>query len=1009
MYENTADIQYTTELQAEVRKAKPRRRTLLAPSKNKSIAIHEDTTTTLSRPQDSNSSVLMDRSQSKRQSLVGAQPRRRRVSSILADRLAASETQPPCKAGEGTAGDATHSVLKKEARRRTIYIPDDTTVVTIHPGASTALEKNLGRRQRSPDIGFDLVTLSEEENEEPLKPALKEKKHPRKSLAVAPKRAPLRQSMRPQQNVAFAEDIPGTGGGKENLPPGGVPYSSKPKDELTKARLHLGGFPSSPGGATAKASKAPVTHTKSPKKRAGTDSILDYSPKPTRVKMSKSTSRATVTAAIVVKHTFERDASARSRSRPVDEPSPTIAPKLARSTAKPATPYLDHKSQPQGPKYHVLSEDLAHPELYEDHWLHYQETALTQLINTIFQPQQSYRELGHPSTLRKKLLQLYHDPQIPLLHRRLQASLQFGALSIPKDLLAKAARIKDDIGLRKKFLALFTETYDLVALRTACEVIVGREISQPHRLSTGSNSSESHDRQVRAGRRAIERFLHTFFIRHEDAVRVKGTIASIAREHNRKDEFGSQGWAWRRTVLRSLMLIHLLDRAKVSGAIESCLFHGSSPYKTSAAVVTDLSTLILPSLGDVVRPLSHLLYTVEVTQQPLQEYEYKISNLATDLRDGVTLTRLVELVLFSLSASDADQTMTMAMPGGEKLTSTWKDNTANEWILSKHLKFPCAGRSIKLYNVQLALCAVAELGGAAAKAAMGITAEDIVDGHRERTLSLLWAIVGNCGLESLVDWKEVEKETQYFASLRSQGADSITDGFLDTGFKYDDTKTSALSLQKCSKLLLAWAQSIATQNNVQVTNLTTSFANNKAFEAIVDAYLPYFPRPAAETTTRNLRSSDVKSPFATKLKAVGSSTAFISLFSTTTTTPIPSKSFTLTTLTFLASRLIPIARTNRAASTIQCAYRSRLARLDITKHVVCMRLANHCAQVVRARERVVDAAVVLQRAWRTVLDRRIEMLVKDVVEFQSVARRWLSRERIRGGGQVRERKIRGGW
>jgi abnormal spindle-like microcephaly-associated protein len=141
------------------------------------------------------------------------------------------------------------------------------------------------------------------------------------------------------------------------------------------------------------------------------------------------------------------------------------------------------------------------------------------------------------------MLSLYQDTSIPLLHKRLQASLQFGALSLPKDLLAQTLRLKDDVGLRKKYLNLWVKTYDLPALRAALEVIVGRQIVIPSRLSSGSTSSDDGSRQVRAERRAIEGFLDNFFIRNEDAVRIKsggGSIASITRSDHNGEDFGSQ-------------------------------------------------------------------------------------------------------------------------------------------------------------------------------------------------------------------------------------------------------------------------------------------------------------------------------------------------------------------------------------------------------------------------------------------------------------------------------------
>ena len=207
------------------------------------------------------------------------------------------------------------------------------------------------------------------------------------------------------------------------------------------------------------------------------------------------------------------------------------------------------KPQAHPEKYPVLSENLTRPELYEDNWLTYQEIAITQLLNSLFASSGTDPETTQsPSELRAKMLAIYQDPSIPVLYKRLQASLLYGALSIPKDLLAQTLRLKDDVGLRKKFLNLWVKTYDLAALRAAAEAIVGRQITITSRLSTGSTCSDDGSRQFRSERRAIEAFIDTFIIRNEDAVRIKtggGSIASITRgDHG--DDFGSPGWAWRR-------------------------------------------------------------------------------------------------------------------------------------------------------------------------------------------------------------------------------------------------------------------------------------------------------------------------------------------------------------------------------------------------------------------------------------------------------------------------------
>lgn len=49
--------------------------------------------------------------------------------------------------------------------------------------------------------------------------------------------------------------------------------------------------------------------------------------------------------------------------------------------------------------------------------------------------------------------------------------------------------------------------------------------------------------------------------------------------------------------------------------------------------------------GDVTRHLSYLGYTVTHVQTVLDEYDYAVSNLATDLRDGLKLTSVSAVVV----------------------------------------------------------------------------------------------------------------------------------------------------------------------------------------------------------------------------------------------------------------------------------------------------------------------------------------------------------------------------
>ena len=55
-------------------------------------------------------------------------------------------------------------------------------------------------------------------------------------------------------------------------------------------------------------------------------------------------------------------------------------------------------------------------------------------------------------------------------------------------------------------------------------------------------------------------------------------------------------------------------------------------------MLIEFSRCYLAGEGDVTRHLGYLGYKVTHTQVPLDEFDYAVNNLATDLRDGVRLT-----------------------------------------------------------------------------------------------------------------------------------------------------------------------------------------------------------------------------------------------------------------------------------------------------------------------------------------------------------------------------------
>ncbi|KAJ4984776.1 hypothetical protein SVAN01_09734 [Stagonosporopsis vannaccii] len=1061
----TANIEFTTEVQAKPRTVKPRRpaRSARPTAFNPSLDIFEDVaheeeqqqrrtevdtrrgtraTTTTDGAKVKKSSLLAQPAQKIPRAAMSAQEppmmksHRKRVSQVLTDRESPNVNATIQLQEDVLERKEMKKGPKKDPRRRTIYVPsDDTTFLTIHPGQSVHEPRKA--RDTSPDIGLDLVTVSDEDNTSLISALKKEKKAPRKSLAAPPKRGPLSTSSRSLQSVSFSSDIAGSGDGKENVPPGMASIQTKSdgthieinfpkaltKDtsvvEAPKVRIK-----SSKGSDVTSSAKSrvksevrarPEGSQKRLREQASCERI------PTKSIKARANGTASTASSLAAHKAALREHNAAiknvkakvSKTRPVLPPSsspfhtdktPPAALRRQRPERAPTNIQMMHvvgKPQQSREKYPVLEEDIARPEMYEDNWLTYQEVAITQLLNSMFDSASTNQhDEQSPEELRKKMLALYHEPSMPPLHKRLQSSLQFGALSIPKDLLAQTLRLKDDVGMRKKFLTLWTKSYDLTALRAAVETIVGRQITTPSRLSTGSTCSDDGSRMFRAERRAVEHFLDAFLIKNDDAVRIKPGVGSIAAITRGDDDFGSQGWSWRRTALRSLMLVLLLDQAKDANIVPGCLFQSTSAYKTSVDILHQLSTMLLPSHGDITRPLGHLNYKVTHIQYPLQEYTYHIDNIAIDLRDGIMLTRLVELLLYPSStlAAQHDDTITIAMPTGELLTSDMTQKYS--WALSQHLKYPAIGRPQKAYNVQVALSALEGVRGLPSQAAGAVSAAEIVDGHREKTLSLLWSLVGKHGLGSLVDWPHIIKETKRFKEQWYTRRNRFEEDDLDSDSESDSPTKDGLALH--TSLLLAWARSIARLHGLRVANLTTSFASPAVLECIVDTYLPSLATPSS---------------FSAKLAATGCSPSFIALFASSTANArsIPSKDFTLVTLSFLASRLVPLSTRHRAAATIQRAVRLHLLRQTTSARIKALLLAHESAQVAQARQRMVEAASVLQRAWRGVLERRRRELERDITAFQGLARAWAVRRWARRvtagrvGGREKVRRVRGGW
>ena len=734
--------------------------------------------------------------------------------------------------------------IRKKPRRRTIYVPsDDTTILTIHPGVQ------CDTRALS-DYSFKAFSQTDATHIDIQTQGRLQQQRNRMPLAAAPKRVPLQPTLKPLQEIEGHSDIPGSGPGKENLPPvGGAAFDIKGRTVTAAKAKRVSIFGVNPECNTIasndlfnldKVSAMDQTIFKGGAKRnslAGGPKRVTYSSEEQSMKKKPRESAMNRRNTLYYGSTWKTAADPCLDQSTVRLPSRLIATVIAKEPAA----IKD--------RYPVLTEDIDRPEMFEDAWLGDQECAIQQLINGLFEVarKDNPTEISGQASYRKALLQIYQSPHISILYKRLQASLLYGALSPPEGSVAGSSRLKNDIGLRQKLLALWTGTYELDILRAATEVVIGREI----RLLSEFPSPEHPPESTMKGRkRELEGFIVSCLIQNDDVG---------------EPEQQSSAFCWRRAVLRSLMLILLLDMAAEAKVVKGNLFRRSSKLKSSLGVLTELSASLLPFIGDVHRSLSHLNYHLLHTQFPLSEYNYKISNLATDLRDGVRLTHLVELLLYPPETlSRLNENLTVAMPTGEVLTSIIDEGQS--WILSQHLKYPCIGRAQKVYNLQIALSALRGIRGIG-QIAEGLSADDIIDGHREKTVRLLWGLVGRWGLDSLVDFEELTKEIRRLGRSRESNQAMIND---DSDIDEEDER-SLEGFGKQMFLLKKWAVTIACRHGLQVHNLTTSFANGKIFAKIVDEYQPYITQ---DKPSEHSNVTGNSSHLDAKLKSIGCSASF---------------------------------------------------------------------------------------------------------------------------------------
>ncbi|XP_023943237.2 protein abnormal spindle [Bicyclus anynana] len=294
----------------------------------------------------------------------------------------------------------------------------------------------------------------------------------------------------------------------------------------------------------------------------------------------------------------------------------------------------------------------------------------------------AYHNSHRLESLRRSARTLLRSPEINQVYLKLQAQIEKKLIAIRND-----KNLHLDVGLQKIIMEILL-SYNPLWLRIGLEVIYGLILPLKsnndfeglttfiiHRMFKNPNLKNKHSKTS-----APNMLLPAY-------------IEAIKKF----------------TLKKFFILVFFLDQAKQKKLIphDPCLFRRNALYKESKEIIINFTKELIAGIGDITKHLRPLGYVVSHKQSYLDEYIFAVKNIAVDIRDGVRLTKVMEIIL---------------MRNG----------------LLHQLRTPAENRLRKIHNVQVALNALKEANFVIVG---DISAADIADGHREKTLSLLWQLI----------------------------------------------------------------------------------------------------------------------------------------------------------------------------------------------------------------------------------------------------------------------------
>ncbi len=373
------------------------------------------------------------------------------------------------------------------------------------------------------------------------------------------------------------------------------------------------------------------------------------------------------------------------------------------------------------------------------------------------------------------------------------------------------------------------------------------------------------------------------------------------------------------TLNRLLTLILFLDRAKEAKILDKVpmLFSKTSKVKSSREVLIQLCRDFLSSEGDIIKHLSRIGIKVTYKQSAIDELDYTVNNLAVDLRDGVRLGRVAEI-------------LTLQEPKS---------------ILMK-LRLPAVSRLQKLHNVGSVIDILRDYGVTSLNE---IAPHHIVDGHREMVLKLMWSILAYCGLQTIIDAEALEHEIE--SVHRANCTRSVRgklglkgEVFVDIA-PVDVTTVGQEGFYK--SLLLRWCNAVCSCFGRSASDFSSSFADGTVLCLLIHYYHPgLLPLDSILPTTRHVRNQASNAEqhsqallretknFELAQKTISELGGIPKMVTTANTEDPPDEKSMFLSVAYLCSRLMESSKEILACICIQACYSRYKRRVELEKKLL---------------------------------------------------------------------------